>query len=175
MAQAPRTTTSAVTPTAGNVATNGLRVGPSVVRGVRAKRAEHRRRHQAGGHEQQGEPHPAPVGAEGGDEHEQDRAGHERLPAAVGLERERVAEQHDQGDADEPEHRPTAFVRHGRDRLGELGPDEREVGRERVPRRPRGEERENVSGWASQAVRTLSTTASTTTARTPGTRTTRMT
>ena len=39
IAQAPSTTITAATPTAGNVATSGLRVGPSVVRGVRAKRA----------------------------------------------------------------------------------------------------------------------------------------
>ena len=142
IAQAPSTTITAATPTAGNVATSGLRVGPSVVRGVRAKRARSiataTRPVATSSRDSRTRPRSVPRAATNTN---RTAPGTSASPRPWAWNANVSPSSTTKRDADEPEHRPAAFVGHGRDRLGELRPDEREVGREGVPGRPRREER----------------------------------
>ena len=73
----------------------------------------------AGGDEGERQRHPVLVGAERGDEHEQHRAGHERLAAGSGVEGERVGGEHGERRADRRPAAPSRRrTRPGRRRAG---------------------------------------------------------
>ena len=135
IAQAPAST-SAVAPMSGTTSrANGWRsVTEDGARRARRPQAQHGESDEAGTDDEQAARHTVLVHAEGGDEHEEHGAGHERLATRLGPERERVRQ---------PDHRAHGRARHERpasgvgDRGGrslEIVLDDAEVGAHHVPR-----------------------------------------